>query len=266
MEVDEQNIEDLFADAGDSENESGTRNEGTEGPGANLVLGERVEGSVEANGTAGKEIKPKRKIAKQPLLNVDRLLGKRGIGELEKVFEDFEPTPGKEYEDLDIVLNRMKHWAHRMYPKLPFDDVTKQIAKLGSKMQVQTGIKRIRLNLVPDPHVNNNLEDSEDETTAPRENNEDSTERYGDVPQVDVFEQLIREADERRAQEESHERIENSQNFGEVLNDTSNVLLSNEQKERILRNKRLAEEKRRKRVAEKMATSQIEDILQNMLL
>ena len=41
--------------------------------------------------STSKEIKPKRKIAKQPLLNADRILGKRGIRVLEKMFEDFEP-------------------------------------------------------------------------------------------------------------------------------------------------------------------------------
>ena len=28
----------------------------------------------------------------------------------------------------------MEHWAHRLYPKLPFDDVTDRIAVLGKKM------------------------------------------------------------------------------------------------------------------------------------
>jgi len=266
MEVDEQNIEDLFADAGDSEHETDMPNTATERPGANLVLGERGDGNNETAGSTGKEIKPKRKVAKQPLLNVERLLGKRGIGELEKVFEDFEPTPGQEYEDLDIVLSRMKHWAHRLYPKLPFEDVTKQIAKLGSKQQVQTGIKRIRLNLMPDPHHDTQIADSDDETPREQQNNEDSTERYGDTPQVDVFEELIREADERRAREENNERETSSQRFGEAPYNASNGLLSDEQKERMLRNKRLAEEKRKKRQIEKMATGQLEDILQNMLL
>ena len=65
---------------------------------ANLELGDGDKGgdpSVMVNGetgeSSGKEIKPKRKIAKQPLLNADRILGKRGIRVLEKMFEDFEP-------------------------------------------------------------------------------------------------------------------------------------------------------------------------------
>merc|ERR1712150_453726 len=148
---------------------------------------------------------------------------------------------------------------------LPFEDVTKQIAKLGSKMQIQTGIKRIRLNLAPDPNLNTNIESSDEETTEAQNHNEESTERYGDVPQVDVFEQLIREADERRAQEEISETDIHSQSFEHQVA-APNASLTDEQKVRMQRNKLLAEEKRKKKESEKIITSQIEDILQNMLL
>ena len=63
--------------------------------GANLELG---DGGIlnsttkdEAGTSEAKVIKPKRKITKHPLLNVDRVLGKRGIRVLEKTFEDFKP-------------------------------------------------------------------------------------------------------------------------------------------------------------------------------
>ena len=66
--------------------------------GANLELGERSRGGEDGSNvnedggtSSAKEIKPKRKIEKQPLLNADRVLGKRGVRILEKVFEDFEP-------------------------------------------------------------------------------------------------------------------------------------------------------------------------------
>ena len=69
-------------------------NDNREVSGANLELGDGdKEGDANANGDAAKAklIKPKRNIAKQPLLNADRILGKRGIRVLEKMFEDFEP-------------------------------------------------------------------------------------------------------------------------------------------------------------------------------
>ena len=45
----------------------------------------------------------------------------------------FSPGSGHEYSDLEEVMKKMEHWAHRLYPKLPFDDVTDRIAVLGKK-------------------------------------------------------------------------------------------------------------------------------------
>ena len=61
---------------------------------ANLELGDRsgnLNSTTNDDQSTNKEVKPKRKVAKQPLLNADRVLGKRGIRELEKIFRDFEP-------------------------------------------------------------------------------------------------------------------------------------------------------------------------------
>ena len=59
---------------------------------ANLELGNNeLNSTAKDDSSTNKEVKPKRKITKQPLLNADRVLGKRGIRELEKVFQDFEP-------------------------------------------------------------------------------------------------------------------------------------------------------------------------------
>lgn len=44
---------------------------------------------------------------------------------------------GEEFRDLDKMMKRMEHWAHRLYPKLPFDDVMARISQLGKKKNVQ---------------------------------------------------------------------------------------------------------------------------------
>jgi len=44
---------------------------------------------------------------------------------------------GEEFRDLDIMMKKMEHWAHRLYPKLPFDDVMNRISILGKKKTVQ---------------------------------------------------------------------------------------------------------------------------------
>lgn len=44
---------------------------------------------------------------------------------------------GFEKTDLDVILSKMEHWAHRLFPKLPFDDCIEQVAKLGNNRSVQ---------------------------------------------------------------------------------------------------------------------------------
>ena len=49
--------------------------------------------------------------------------------------------------DLAILMRQMEHWAHRLFPKMPFDEVIERVEKLGSKKEVQTCIKKIRLDM-----------------------------------------------------------------------------------------------------------------------
>ena len=77
----------------------------------------------------------------------------------------------------------MKHWAHRLYPKLPFDDVTKQITNLGKKMQIQTNVKKIRLGMDMDPYFDEDITEQEDQENVNPDNQappneEDTIERY----------------------------------------------------------------------------------------
>ena len=86
------------------------------------------------------EDKPKKRIIRnpQPKLDPDRICGARGIGTLPEVFADFKPKGGDYvFDDLDKYMKKMEHWAHRLYPKLPCDDVMARISVLGKKMAVQ---------------------------------------------------------------------------------------------------------------------------------
>jgi len=95
---------------------------------------------------------PKKKIIRNPMpkLNADRICGARGITTLSDIFSDFKPKGGDHvFEDLDRAMHKMEHWAHRLYPKLPFDDVMARISVLGKKMAIQTHVKRARMGLDP---------------------------------------------------------------------------------------------------------------------
>ena len=56
-------------------------------------------------------------------------MGPRGIQTIEDLFEGWEcKGKGKEFDDLDSVMKKLEIWAHRLYPKLPFDNVIDVIA------------------------------------------------------------------------------------------------------------------------------------------
>lgn len=84
----------------------------------------------------------------QPKLDATRLTGERGIPILPKVFQDVKfKGKGHEARDLQIIMRYLEHWAHRLFPKMPFDEVLERIEKLGTKNEVKTCIKRMRLDM-----------------------------------------------------------------------------------------------------------------------
>ena len=34
-------------------------------------------------------------------------------------------------------MRNMEHWAHRLFPKMPFDEVIERVERLGAKREVQ---------------------------------------------------------------------------------------------------------------------------------
>lgn len=120
------------------------------------------DGNDEQNGNnADLEIKPegiediplavtkkKRTIKPQPKLNPRKLMGDRGIPALQKEFEHVKfKGCGHEVEDLDLLMSRMEHWAHRLHPKMTFDDCLEKIARLGHKKEIQVCMKKLRMGM-----------------------------------------------------------------------------------------------------------------------
>ncbi|XP_076854519.1 TIMELESS-interacting protein [Brachyhypopomus gauderio] len=84
----------------------------------------------------------------QPKLDSQRLLSERGLPALRTLFDDAKfKGKGHEAEDLKVLLQKMENWAHRLYPKLQFEDFIDKVEVLGSKKEVQTCLKRIRLDM-----------------------------------------------------------------------------------------------------------------------
>ncbi|KFQ40692.1 TIMELESS-interacting protein, partial [Mesitornis unicolor] len=86
----------------------------------------------------------------RPKLDAQRLISERGLPALRHLFDNVK-FKGKGHEvrreDLRTLIRHMEHWAHRLYPKLQFEDFIERVEYLGSKKEVQTCLKRIRLDL-----------------------------------------------------------------------------------------------------------------------
>uniref|UniRef100_A0A8C6WJ28 TIMELESS-interacting protein n=1 Tax=Neogobius melanostomus TaxID=47308 RepID=A0A8C6WJ28_9GOBI len=84
----------------------------------------------------------------QPKLDSNRLTSDRGLPALRTLFNDIRfKGKGHEAEDLRLLMKRMENWAHRLFPKLQFEDFINKVERLGSKKEVQTCLKRIRLDM-----------------------------------------------------------------------------------------------------------------------
>eukprot|EP00092_Neocalanus_flemingeri_P024407 GFUD01026463.1.p1 GENE.GFUD01026463.1~~GFUD01026463.1.p1 ORF type:complete len:354 (-),score=153.86 GFUD01026463.1:101-1039(-) len=192
---------------------------------------QRAEGGANLDVTGAGEVK-KKVIRTQPKLNAERLMGPRGIQTIEDVFSDWEGRgKGKEFDDLEVVMKKMEHWAHRLYPKLPFDNVLDILAnRLGKKKVVQTHVKKIRLGMVTETvHIGGEEEEEQ------RQQEEREVERYGEDEQPDVFGELLRRAGGQDVPLPPVQRV--GQAGG----------LTDEQRERIRKNKELAAQKKREK-------------------
>ncbi|XP_050402806.1 biorientation of chromosomes in cell division protein 1-like 1 isoform X2 [Patella vulgata] len=185
-----------------------------------------------------------------PKLDSKRLTGERGIPIVPKLFENVK-FKGKGHEhDLKLVMDKLEHWSHRLFPKLPFDEVLARVEKLGAKKEVQTCIKKMRqdMPILDEDFVGggDEAEEEEEEETTTNDkptstNNNNQT--VTDMDAEDVFDEIMRqEASQRASQQKPAEPT--------VSPVKTQTMLSDEQKERIERNKRIALEKRLARLGQ----------------
>nr|CAG4649573.1 EOG090X0AVC [Scapholeberis mucronata] len=160
-----------------------------------------------------------RKVTRNPQLKLDpnRLCSQRGIVEVASNFKNVRlQGKGHEKSDLDLILSKMEHWAHRLFPKLPFDDCVEQIAKLGGNRIVQVHMKKFR-----------------DETDEAPEEQMNEIQETEDASLFDkIYETVNEESTIHR-----HTSLASEESF-----------ITQEQQNRMLENKRRAEERRKSRL------------------
>ncbi|XP_013374434.1 PREDICTED: TIMELESS-interacting protein isoform X2 [Chinchilla lanigera] len=111
--------------------------------------GEGAELNEESESREPVPVPPKRTVKRNnPRLDAQRLISERGLPALRHVFDKIKfKGKGHEAEDLKTLIRHMEHWAHRLFPKLQFEDFIDRVEYLGNKKEVQTCLKRIRLDL-----------------------------------------------------------------------------------------------------------------------
>lgn len=185
------------------------------------------------------ETSTKKRIVRNPIpkLNTERLKGPKGVHTIEKYFEGFKfEGKGHERTDLDRVMKRIEHWAHRLFPKYNFDDFLERAETLGSKKDLNVFLHKYRRDMITgdDEIVQNFDSDKEDEP-----------------PPVDEFDRLINEQIERQkaAQETMNSSFQATQS-SQVSSPAQRTPggLSDEVKARIERNRQLAVERRNERM------------------
>ncbi|KAL0601398.1 TIMELESS-interacting protein [Plecturocebus cupreus] len=178
--------------------------------------GEGAEPDEESGSGAPVPVPPKRTIKRNiPKLDAQRLISERGLPALRHVFDKAKfKGKGHEAEDLKMLIRHMEHWAHRLFPKLQFEDFIDRVEYLGSKKEVQTCLKRIRLDL---PILHEDFVSNNDEVMENNEHDVTATE-------LDTF-------------------LTNSSE-SEMFASESSKSLTEEQQQRIERNKQLALERR----------------------
>ncbi|XP_043776475.1 TIMELESS-interacting protein isoform X2 [Cervus elaphus] len=178
--------------------------------------GEGAEPEEESGRGASVPVPPKRTVKRNiPKLNAERLISERGLPALRHMFEKAKfKGKGHEAEDLKTLIRHMEHWAHRLFPKLKFEDFIDRVEYLGNKKEVQTCLKRIRLDL---PILHEDFVSNNDEVEENKGHDVTATE-------LDPF-------------------LTNSYGSVEFASESSRSL-TEEQQQRIERNKQLALERR----------------------
>ncbi|NXP50043.1 TIPIN protein, partial [Heliornis fulica] len=119
-------------------------------PGRDDVEWAQANGEPDGNQQSQAKDSAVRKAVKRsmPKLDAQRLISERGLPALRHMFDNVKfKGKGHEAEDLKTLIQHMEHWAHRLFPKLQFEDFIDRVESLGNKKEVQTCLKRIRLDL-----------------------------------------------------------------------------------------------------------------------
>jgi len=118
----------------------------------------------------------KKQINRGPKLDPNLLLGPRGLPALKTLSEQLNfKGPGHEYEDVGLLMSKIEHWAHRLYPKYTFGDTLEKLESLGNKGRVKSAMQKLRMGLPLDesmPLLDDKVRDDDEDSEIEYDDNE----------------------------------------------------------------------------------------------
>lgn len=96
----------------------------------------------------GVKVNPKKKVVRNPrvTLNTAKLKGDRGLHTIEEYFRDVKyKGKGHEAEDLNLIMRKIEHWGHRVFPQMLFADFVNRVEQLCRKNDVQTHMRKYKM-------------------------------------------------------------------------------------------------------------------------
>lgn len=201
----------------------------------------REEKGDEASEAAVKEPVVRRIVKNpQPKLNPERLYGPKGIPELLRMSKDLKfKGKGHELHDVSLIVNTLKHWGHRLFPKVTSDNFFERVEKLGMKRPVQGYVRRLRMGL---EHVDVPIK-SKDGDTVDDDNVLRGAAEHVHQPQDDPFESLLDQSVDNA--------LPSSSGAAQPYQVEAITQSDEEVRARVERNRQLAIERRLKRLAER---------------
>ncbi|TRY82026.1 hypothetical protein DNTS_006672 [Danionella cerebrum] len=113
-----------------------------------FVNGQAEEEGGEVSKLAEVPVAKRRVQRPRPKLDANRLVSEKGLPALRTLFDDVKfKGKGHETENLKLLMQKMENWAHRLFPKMQFEEFIDKVEGLGGKKEVQTCLKRIRLDM-----------------------------------------------------------------------------------------------------------------------
>lgn len=164
------------------------------------------DGNATSGGDAVKiEVKIKRR--RDIIRPIERFMGDRGLQSIGEYYKGVKYRgKNREAEDINAIMSRMQHWAHRAFPKMKFDDALDVVEGLAKKKIVQTHMNKYRMDMLQ-PVAIEPAEDMEKE--------DQYAENMTGVLPIDEFDDLLGD------QIEQMTRVHKAKAHSTALNNTS---------------------------------------------